>query len=140
MILNSQSLAIFKHASEAFSLVMKTNTCLSIRVLTRNTCLHLEYMSSPGIRVLAWCTCPHLAYVSSTGICVLNRRTCPQLANMSSSSTSPSPSWECTQKSMRLPRVQVHGDHGMDRCHYAVPFKGISIRSTPEIVLSSKRN
>ena len=31
-------------------------------------------------------------------------------------------------------------DLGMDRCHYAVPFKGISIRSTPEIVLSSKRN
>ena len=28
----------------------------------------------------------------------------------------------------------------MDRCHYAVPFKGISIKSTPEIVLSSKRN
>ena len=30
----------------------------------------------------------------------------------------------------------LEGDRGMDRCHYAVPFKGIVIRSTPEIVLS----
>ena len=30
----------------------------------------------------------------------------------------------------------LEGDHGMDRRHYAVPFKGISIKSTPEIVLS----
>ena len=29
------------------------------------------------------------------------------------------------------------GDCGIDRCHYAVPVKGILIRSTPEIVLSS---
>ena len=35
---------------------------------------------------------------------------------------------------------RLDGDRGMDRCHYAVPFKGISIRSTPEIVLISKRN
>ena len=34
----------------------------------------------------------------------------------------------------------LDGDCGMDKCHYAVPFKGISIRSTSEIVLSSKRN
>ena len=34
----------------------------------------------------------------------------------------------------------LDGDLGMDRCHYAVPFKGILIRSTPEIVLSSKQN
>ena len=32
------------------------------------------------------------------------------------------------------------GDCEMDRCHYAVPFKGILIRSTPEIDLSSKLN
>ena len=32
---------------------------------------------------------------------------------------------------------RLDGDRGMDRCHYAVPFKGISIRSTPEIVLIS---
>ena len=59
-------------ASEAFSLVMKTNKCLRLRVLTRNACLHLAYVSSP-------------AYVSSTGVCVLNWHTFQHLANMSSS-------------------------------------------------------
>ena len=34
----------------------------------------------------------------------------------------------------------LDGDRGVDRCHYTVPFKGILIRSTPEIVLSSKQN
>ena len=34
----------------------------------------------------------------------------------------------------------LDGDRGVDRRHYAVPFKGILIRSTPEIVLSSKQN
>ena len=37
-----------KRASEAFSVVMKTNNCLRLRVLTRNACLHLSYVSSPG--------------------------------------------------------------------------------------------
>ena len=76
-------------ASEVFSLVMKTNNCLRIRVLTRNTCLHLAYVSLPGVCVLTW-------------------RTCPQLANMSTPSTSPSLSWVCAQKIIRLPsRVPV---------------------------------
>ena len=36
--------------------------------------------------------------------------------------------------------LSLDGDcGGMDRCQYAVSFKGISIMSTPEIVLSSKR-
>ena len=34
----------------------------------------------------------------------------------------------------------LDSDCGMDRCHYAVPFNGISIKSTPEIVFSSERN
>ena len=59
-------------ASEAFSLVMKTNKCLRLRVLTRNACLNLAYVSSP-------------AYVASTGVCVLNWHTFQHLANMSSS-------------------------------------------------------
>ena len=36
-------------ASKAFSLVMNSNNCLRIRVLTRNACLHLVNMSSTGI-------------------------------------------------------------------------------------------
>ena len=38
--------------SEAFSLVMKSNNCLRIRVLTRNACLYLAYVSPLGKRVL----------------------------------------------------------------------------------------
>ena len=81
-------------ASEAISLVMKSNNCL-----TRNVCLHLAYVPPLGKRVL------------NPGICHVF-------------------------KSIE----SLDGDHGMDRCHYAVPFKGILIRSTPEIVLSSKQN
>ena len=33
----------------------------------------------------------------------------------------------------------MNDDLVMDRCHYAVPFKGISIRSTPEIVFFSSK-
>ena len=32
-----------------------------------------------------------------------------------------------------IPYSSLDGDRGMDRCHYAVPFKGNSIRSTPEL-------
>ena len=39
-------------ASEAFSLVMKSNNSFGIRVLTRNACLHLAYVSPLGERVL----------------------------------------------------------------------------------------
>ena len=38
--------------SEAFSLVMKSNNSLGIRVLTRNVSLHLAYMSPLGEHVL----------------------------------------------------------------------------------------
>ena len=129
-------------ASEAFSLVMKTNKCLRLRVLTRNACLHLAYVSSP-------------AYVSSTGVCILNWHTFPHLANMSSlridvdvfqCATPPPPALgyaykkSCAYHPVFNSIKSLDGDLGMDRCHYAVPFKGISIRSTPEIVLSSKRN
>ena len=73
-------------ASEAFSLVMKTNNCLRLRVLTSNACLHLAYVSSPGVRVLTWrnVSSPGV-HMSSTGVCVLNWHMCPYLANMSSS-------------------------------------------------------
>ena len=63
------TILLVKRASEAFSLVMKTNNCLRLRVLTRNMCLHLAYVFSPGVRVLTWRTCSHLVYVSSTGVC-----------------------------------------------------------------------
>ena len=66
-------------AREAFSLVMKTYICLRLRVLTRNACRHLEYVSSPGISVFTWSTCSHLAYVSSLGVNVLMWRMFPQL-------------------------------------------------------------
>ena len=107
---------VIKRASTAFSLVMKSNNCLRLRVLTRNACLHLAYVSPLGERVL-------------------NRRM--QLAP---------PTLGCAhKKSCSYHHVfksieSLDGDRGMDRCHYAVPFKGILIRSTPEIVLSSERN
>ena len=127
-------------ASEAFSLVLKTNNCLRLRVLTRNVCLHPAYVSSPGVRFLNWRMRPQLAYVSSPGeyVFVSNKRACLSM------SPPPSSSWVCTQKITYHPGFKsfksLDGDCGMDRCHYAVPFKGISIRSTPEIVLSSKQN
>ena len=94
-------------ATKVFSLVLKTNNCLRLRVLTRNTCLHLVYVSSPGVRILNWRMCPQLAYMSSPGEYVVasNRR--------AYLSTSPSPSWVCTQKLMHLPsHVQVHQKPG----------------------------
>ena len=100
---------------------MKSNNSLGIRVLTRNACLHLVYVSPLGERVLN----PHM-----------------QLAY----ATSPTHSWACTQIIMRAYHhvfksiESLDGDRGVDRRHYAVPFKGILIRSTPEIVLSSKQN
>ena len=38
--------------SEAFSLVMKSNNSLGIRILTRNACLHLAYVSPLGECIL----------------------------------------------------------------------------------------
>ena len=38
---------IIKRASEAFSLVMKTNNCLRLCVLTWNTCLHMFQAHAP---------------------------------------------------------------------------------------------
>ena len=109
-------------ASEAFSLVMKNNNCLRIRVLTRNACLHLAYVSF-GVHVLTCCTCP-------------------QLANMSSPSTSPSPSWVYGKNYHPVFQTikSLDGDRGVDRCHYAVPFKGISITSTPVFHLNETNN
>ena len=125
---------IFKRArgaSEAFSLVMKTNNCLRIHVLTRNACLHQECVSSPGVCVLNWRTCPHLAI-------------CLRLEQKRMSFNHPDSTWIYAQISCAYHPAfksikSLDGDRGMDRCHYAVPFKGISTRSTPEIVLSSKR-
>ena len=62
---------IIKRASgacEAFSLVMKTNNCLRLSVLTRNTCLYLADVSSSGVRVLNWHMRPELANMSSPRI------------------------------------------------------------------------
>ena len=114
---------------------MKTNNCLRIRVLTRNACLHLMHVSSPGAcSVLNWRMRPQLAYVSSHGeyVVVSNRRVSfiepPSSAHKKSCAHHPG------FKSIK----SLDGDRGMDRCHYAVPFKGISIRSIPEIVQESE--
>ena len=95
----------FKRASgssEACSLVMKTNNCLRLRVLTRNACRYPTY-TCPHPAYM----CPQLAYASSTGVPVLsnvfasNRHT--------SLSTSPPPLGCAHKKIMRIPsRVQVH--------------------------------
>ena len=103
-------------ASEAFSLVMKSNNFLRICVLTRNACLHLAYMSPLGERVLnrrMQLAPPTLRYA--------HKKSC---------------AYHHVFKSVE----SLDGDRGMDRCHYDVPFKGILIRSTPEIVLLSKQN
>ena len=90
------------------------------------------YVSSPGMHVFTWRMRPQLAYVSAPGEYVFasNRSAC--LSN------SPSPSWVCAQISCAYHPVfksikSLDGDRDMDRCHYAVPFKGISIWSTPEM-------
>ena len=136
-------------ASEAFSLVMKTNNCLRLCVLTR-MCLHLAYTSSPGMSstgacVLNWHVRPQLEYASSTGVCVLtgeyafasNRHACL-------SKSPPHPGYAHKKSCGYHPVFNsikiLDGDCGIDRCHYGVPFKCISIRYTPEIVLASKRN
>ena len=86
-------------ASEAFSLVMKTNKCLRLRVLARNACLHLAYVSTTGICILNWHTFPHLVNMSSLRIDV----------DVFQRATPPPRSWVCVQKIMRLPsRVQLH--------------------------------
>ena len=66
-------------ASKAFSLVMKTNNYLRLRVFSRNACLHLAYVSIAGVRVFNWRSmCPQLAYMSSLGeyVFISNRRAC----------------------------------------------------------------
>ena len=95
--------------------MMKSNNCLRIRVLTWNACLHL-------------------AYVSPLGELVLNQRmqlAPPTLGYAHKKTRTYHPVFKSIES--------LDGDRGMDRCHYAVPFKGILIGSTPEIVLSSKR-
>ena len=95
---------------------MKSNNCLRIRVLTRNACLHLAYVFPLGERVLNQC----MQLVPPT-VGYAHKKSC---------------AYHHVFKSIE----SLDGDHGMDRYHYAVPFKGILIRSTPEIVLSSKGN
>ena len=76
-----------------------------------------------------------LAYVSPLGECVLNQRM--QLAQPTLGYTHKK---SCAYHHVLKSIESLDGDRGMDRCQYAVPFKGILIRSMPEIVLSSKRN
>ena len=100
-------------ASKAFSLVMKTHNCRRLRVLTRHTCPHQAYVSSPGVHVLTRSKCPHLAYMSS-----------PRIHAHVFQSTSPTPSWVCAQKLRTYHPVfksikSLEGDIVMDRCHYA---------------------
>ena len=103
-------------ASKAFSPVMKSNNCLRIRVLTRNACLHLAYVSPLGERVLN----RHMQIAPPT-LGYAHKKSCAYHHGFKSIES-------------------LDSDRGMDRCYYAVPFKDILIRSTPEIVLLSKRN
>ena len=92
-------------------------------------------MSSPGIRVFTRNACIHLAYVFPLGERVLNQR-----MQLASPTLGYSHKKLCTYHHIFKSIESLDGDRGMDRCHYAVPFKGILIRSTPEIVLLSKGN
>ena len=127
---------------------MKTNNCLRLRVLTRNRCLHLAYVSSPGVRILNW----YVVYASSTGVRVLTSgvRVLSPLANnvfasnrRASHSTSPTPSGVRTQKN-HAPTVlcssplKAWTETMVWTDALCRPFIGISIKSIPEIVLSSK--
>ena len=96
----------FTHPDEDFrskiTLVMKTHTCLRLRVLTR-TCPHLAYLSSPG---------HHLVYMSQPAClhqlaCVSTPGVCPHQAYVYND---PHTLW-----------VSTHKKHApiMDRCHYA---------------------
>ena len=131
---------------------MKTNNCLRLRVLTRNRCLHLAYVSSPSVRVLTWRAYPQLVYASSTGVRVLTSgvRVLSPLANnvfasnrRASLSTSPTPSGVRTQKN-HVPTVlcssplKAWTETMVWTDALCRPFIGISIKSIPEIVLSSK--
>ena len=104
-------------------------SCLRLCVLTWNMCLHLVYVSSTGIRVLTYCIlCLRLEYTF-----MYFNEPLP-LLGMGEKNHAPTIPYSSPLKSWT-----VTMDHGMDRCHYTVPFKGISIRSTAEIVLSSER-
>ena len=114
VFLQKFNLIVIKRVSEAFSLVMKSTNCLRIRVLTRNACLPLAYVSPLGKHVLnQHMQQPH-----------------PLLGNAHKQS--------CAYHHVFKVIESLDGDCGMDS--YALPFKGILIWLTPEIVLSSKRN
>ena len=113
------------------SLVMKTNNCLRLRVLSPGV-----HVSSTGVRM-----CPQLAYVSSPGEYVFASNMSSPRIDAQAFQRGPPTLGVYAQKSYAYHPVFksikiLDGDSGMDRCHYALPFKGISIRSTPEIVLS----
>ena len=102
--------------SEGLSPQIKFDNCLRIGVFTRNASLHLENASPLGERV------PNL-----------RMQLVPPTLRYAHKNHAP---YHHDFKSI----VSLDSDHGMDTYHYAVPFKGILIRSTPEIVLSSKWN
>ena len=96
-------------------------------------------MSSPGARVLTWRKCSQLAYMSTTGICFHNQHKYPQIPGeyvvvsnrRACLSMSPPPAHKksCAYHLGFKSIKSLDSDRGMDRCHYAGPFIGISIRS-----------
>ena len=114
-----------------FSLV-KTNNCLRIHVLTRNACLHLAHVSSHGVSVLNFHMRPQLAYVSSPGeyVVISNRCECLSMSPPLLHTKNHAPTIPGSSPLKAWTLIVVWTD-----ANYAAPFKGISIRSTPEIVL-----
>ena len=107
---------LIKRASGAFSLAMKSNNCLRILVLTQECVSSLEYVSPLGERVpnrLMLLAPPTLGYAHTKS---------------------------CAYHHVFKSIESLDGDCGMDRCHYAVPFKGILIRSTPENIRLKETN
>ena len=93
-----KAVVIIKQASEAFYLVIKTNNCLRIRVLT----IHLVY-------ILNWHTCPHLANMSSPRIEAQVFQPAPPPLGYAHKIS-------CAYHRVLKSIKSLDGDRGMDRC------------------------
>ena len=101
-------------ASEAFPLVRKTNNCPRIRVLTRYSCFHQAYMSSPGIHVLTWRACHQQAYVVSNRCACLSTTPLPLLGMHTKYHA---PKISCTDHPVFKSIKSPDSNRGMYRCH-----------------------
>ena len=94
-------------ASEAFSLVMKTNNCLRLCALTRNACLHRR--TCPHLAY----TCPQLVYVSSPGDYVFASNRHASLSTNPSPSKNYAPTIPCSSPLKALTETVVWTDATM---------------------------